>query len=598
MMKLKKGYNYCIVFLLTAIFSLTTTISSYPVSFSDSSLRIPLAGKSKTELDRQKSFQREVFLEKCGLSKDTKKPTKILLIQPRLATQKSKPTRLPAGLMSLASALRDRVFIKQFCDRLGKEEFDFKNYDDCPEFTVQILDLQAEAKDFDLSVYLEENRPDAVCFTASTPAIDDAAEESLIVENTLPNAVQIIGGPHASALPLETLSRYSFNIVVPGEGIETLLELLLELRLDRPDLSQVNGLYYNDITGNAIATLPRKRLMHLDEYPLPAFSVDLLKIDGYEELVNPDGVNAGQAAVLFTSTGCPFGKCIFCASKAVFGRIVDKRSAENIFKEIKYFYDKGFRAFYILDDLFTLDRKRIEKLGDMIEESGIKIQYSMMTRADAVNQEVATDLKKTGCKVAALGVESGDQELLDKVIDKGIALNKVRSATQLLKRAGIHVKYFMMVGLPDQGWESVRKSAYFILENEPDSMNVAIAMPYPGSDLYKDDRIKILDESEGYRKYQHEAEPQLKDKDRINGITETNVMTNEEIVLARDILADIYQYRYNSDKLGELLDELDYLVAAKPISKLVLNEQSGLKHDKEGINNVLLKRQFRLNRAI
>jgi len=558
----RKGHNLIILIFFIASFLLSTTDISYSLSIESEKslhLRIPFS-----EITRQKDLQRELFLAKWGLSKDTRKPLKVLLIQPRLSTQKSKPTRLPAGLMSLASALKDKGFIAEFCKRLCKEKFIFEDYESYPDFVVEILDLQAESEDFDLEAYLKESNPDAVGFTGTTPAMDDVLSVSALVEKTIPQAIRIIGGPHVSALPKETLEKSNFQIVVKGEGIEALTELLMELRLDNPDLSQIEGLYYKDEGGEIVETGLRSKIMHLEEYPFPALSVDLLNIDGYEEMVDVDGVNQGQGAVLFTSTGCPYGKCIFCASKAVFNRKVDFRSAENVFEEIKYLYDKGFRAFYILDDLFTLSKKRILKLAELIEEFGIEIQYSMMTRANFIDEEVADALKRTGCKVTSLGVESGDQDLLNEVIDKGIELDRTEKTTELLKSKGIHVKYFMMVGLPNQGWESIRKSAYFVLKNRPDSMNVSTAMPYPGSNLYTDDRINVVSNGERYVIWQHEAEPQLKQNAPTEAVTETNVMSREEIAKARDLMMAIFKNRHDAEKTSLLFKELDILTTKKP----------------------------------
>lgn len=558
MMKIKKVFNLItlIFFIAISLFLIICapySLSAESESGKDCHLRVPFC-----ETTRQKDLQRELFLTKYGLSQNTQRPSKILLIQSRLSTQKAKPTRLPTGLMSLASALRDKGFIAEFCNRLCKEKFIFKGYESYPDFVVEILDLQTEPEDFDLEVYLKESNPDVVGFTGTTPAMDDVITTSLLVEKVIPQAVRIIGGPHVSALPKETLKRSNFQVVVKGEGIETLTELLMELRLDAPDLSQIEGIYYKDKSGNIVETRPRNKIMHLEEYPYPALSVDLLNIDGYEELIDVNGVNQGQGAVLFTSTGCPYGKCIFCASKAVFNRKVDFRSAENVFEEIKYLYDKGFRAFYVLDDLFTLDKKRILKLAELIEESGIKIQYSMMTRANFIDDEIADALKRTGCKVTSLGVESGDQHLLNEVIDKGISLDRVETATAILKSNGIHVKYFMMAGLPNQDWESIRKSVYFVLKNQPDSMNVSVAIPYPGSKLYTDKRIKIIS-NEGSIAWQHESEPQYKQDAPIETVTETNVMTKEEIAKARDLMISIFKNRKDTDSLKSILEKLDEL---------------------------------------
>ncbi|OIO33440.1 MAG: hypothetical protein AUJ70_03210 [Candidatus Omnitrophica bacterium CG1_02_40_15] len=231
MEKIKKVYNVKIIFITIGLILLCSA-SAYSCSIKNGSLRVPIA----IDKERQNEALREAFFSIRTVDQEDLKPLKILLIQSRLSTQKEKPTRLPVGLMSLASALRDKDFLVNFFKKLGREEFILKDQDSYPDFMVEILDLQAESEGFDLENYLRKSHPDIVGFTATTPAIDDASEESLIVEKVLPSAIRIIGGPHVSALIRQTLEKTNFQIAVPGEGIETLTELVMEMRLDRPDL--------------------------------------------------------------------------------------------------------------------------------------------------------------------------------------------------------------------------------------------------------------------------------------------------------------------------------------------------------------------------
>jgi radical SAM superfamily enzyme YgiQ (UPF0313 family) len=598
---IKKALSTTAIFFFVSIYAFLT--SCYALSTQQScKLRVPFV-----QYKRQIQSQEELSLIKAGLFKDCRKPSKILLIQPRLSTQRAKPTRLPTGLMSLASALRDKVFIKEFFYRLSKEKFIFEDFDAYSSFNVEILDLQAESIDFDLEACLAKSNPDVVGFTAVSPAIDDVSRVSSVVAKVLPSAIRIIGGPHVSALPAETLKNSNFQIAVKGEGVETFLEVLMELRSDAPSLSDVNGIYYKDENGKILGNSAATKIMKFEEYPFPGLSVDLLNIENYEELVNVDGENQGQAATLFTSRGCPYGKCIYCASKAVFNHKVDFRSAENVFKEIEYLCNKGFRAFYILDDMFTISRKRILELAELIEASDIKISYSMMTRASAIDKEIAGALKRSGCRVAAIGVESGDRRLLDEVIDKNISLDRVKRATQFLKAEGIHVKYFMMLGLPEQDWQSIKQSIDLLLETSPDSINASITIPYPGSDLYGDSRIKILNNGKNFEKYLHEAEPQIKNTAPIEAVTETNTMTNAEITVARDLMLDIFDNwkRDNEQESRSLYKELDILANGTPsilrdqVGKLFLRLQSEKNHTEQSrIRQKLESNVHQLHRAI
>ncbi len=478
----------------------------------------------------------------------------ILFVHPRLPNWEMPPTRPPAGLMSMAACLRDKIFIKTLFERNNQDQFIFPDISNYPNFKIKILDLQGETKDFDFEDYLVKIKPDIVAITASTPLIDEAQKLGRLTERSSPKSLRIIGGIHQSALPEETMEKGSFQAGVIGEGEETMVEIATRLAFGFTDLSSVAGIIVRTKKGKIEKNVQRKLVMKPDEYPFLSKANDLLKLQNYEKL------EGGIPCMLFTSRGC-FGRCIFCSSRTVFPgkKIYHIRSAQNIFEEIKYNYDTyEIKDYYVIDDVFTFQKNRVLELAGLIQSSGLKISIGIMSRVDFIDEDVANALEQIGCIIVKLGVESGDQELLDTVIDKKIKLDQVQQATQIIKKHNMHVKYYMMVGLPNQTWTSVKKSIKFVLENDPDSIDVSIAIPYPGSKLFADNRINFRPEiGKNYSKFTHDVEPQFKGKKFPLAVTQTNVMNADEISKAQYLFMQIFIHRKDKKKLAILMEELD-----------------------------------------
>jgi hypothetical protein len=175
-----------------------------------------------------------------------------------------------------------------------------------------------------------------------------------------------------------------------------------------------------------------------------------------------------------------------------------------------------------------------------------------MARADYIDDEKLGLMEKSGCHYINLGVESGDQGLIDSVIKKHLRLDEILKKTLLIKKHGINVKHYYMVGLPDQDWASVKKTALFILKQPyVDSINISYAIPYPGSDLYYDSRVTMI-----FNSYRHGPESNLAS---MPCPTRSNVMDTSDIELARDILIKLH-YAIKSTSIGAENLSDDYVV--------------------------------------
>ncbi len=473
------------------------------------------------------------------------RPVKVLLIQPRDPTSAEKPTRFPLGLMNLASVLMDQPFMARYIQRKYGDAFPFRLDADLP-FTVDILDLQGmrlKNPGFDLAAFLRQGKYDVVGVSAVTPLITTAAEIARTAKKALPQAMTVVGGVHVSALPQDTMRRFPvFDVGVIGQGEEPLLDLVLQRSLGWPQGDVQNTCRLRSrIVINPIGP----RVMRLDEMPLAVHALDLLDKSQYQDIWvdDPTGRPAG---VLMSSTGCP-GGCIFCGSHIVFPKPIQLRSADSMMREVRTYYERyGITGFFVVDDVFTLGRQRVIKFCDDLvaygREVGKRFSFVAMTRPDCLTEDVVRRLKEAGCRSVALGVETGDEDLL-KGIGKNSNLQKVREATVLLKKYGIPVKYYLMVGLPGQRWQSIERTAQFLMETLPDGIDVSVAMPYPGTGLWKSPDIRLRGDIWNFNLYMHDVPPQLKVRHTAQTLirTETDVMTPEQIAQSRDYLWRVFE---------------------------------------------------------
>ncbi len=379
---------------------------------------------------------------------------RILLVGPK-STVWSSRKHIPLGLGYLAAVL----------EGAGHE--------------VEIYDAVVEMEP--LGRVLDRGKFDLVGVTAVTPLIYEAWEVAAQAKER--DAVTVLGGPHPTLLPDESLERPGVDIVVRGEGEETIVELAQALE-EGSDLEGVQGISFKKET--AVHNPSRPLPEDLDSLPFPAHH--LLKIEGYTNLQPlTDGLDPNaRAYTIVTSRGCPYG-CIFC-SKAITGRTWRPRSPENVVAEWRWLVkDLGATEIGITDDVMTLDAKRAKRICRLLIQEGLNhIPWITIhgIRANNVDEELLHLMKEAGCKRVGFGVESGSQRVLN-YMKKGQTIEEARRAFRWSKRVGLETMGFFIFGMPTETEETMEATIRLALELDPDLANFMIAAPYPGTELYE-----------------------------------------------------------------------------------------------------------------
>jgi len=387
---------------------------------------------------------------------------KVLLIFPPITLEERYGRKIedvggilpPLGLAYLAAVLEEH------------------NYD------VEILDAPAlSLKVEQLSHHVSARNPDLIGISAITPFFHRTLEAVKMIKNVCPDTTTVLGGPHASLFPEQTLANNpSVDIACIGEGEYTLLDLVQTIE-SGDDLRQVKGIAFRE-DGQIVRNPPREPIENLDCLPFPARH--LLPMTVYKPL--PIQYRRLPVVHLMASRGCPFG-CTYC-SNAVFGRRSRTRSPWNVVSEIKrVIQDFNAKEIQFWDDTFTLKRSWVMELCQLLMKEDLGVLWTCETRVDRVDKEILELMASAGCWKIGYGVESGDQELLD-VIKKGITLDQARQAVKLTKDSGIEVGLSFMLALPGETPSKARQTIEFAKELDPDYAQFCITTPYPGTELY------------------------------------------------------------------------------------------------------------------
>jgi anaerobic magnesium-protoporphyrin IX monomethyl ester cyclase len=350
------------------------------------------------------------------------------------------------------------------------------------DFEIDILDCEALNLSYEqIRDYVSKFRPDIAAITMATPAYEHVVHVADIVKKLNPKTSVVVGGPHPTALPKETLLEKNLDFAVIGEGEFTFLELMETLEKNKNDFDKIKGLAYKDEKGDIFENEKRELIQNLDVLPFPA--KDIMPMHAYY-LPPSKRISGGAATSIVTSRGCPFN-CNFCMAKTIWGRQTRFRSIKNVVDEIEENIEKYQAADFIFqDEFFTINRQRVLEFCEEIKKRKIKINWFCQGRCGAVDEEMLRAIKSAGCGKIGFGFESGDEEML-KLMQKNNTLAKALESARLCKKAGIKVVGAFILGYPGETKESAQRTINFAKEINPNTAAFFIAVPYPGTELFR-----------------------------------------------------------------------------------------------------------------
>ena len=343
-------------------------------------------------------------------------------------------------------------------------------------FAVEIFDgTFATKKQF--SVLLQQKKPKLVGLYANLMTKFNVLE--MIRQAKAQNAIVIVGGPDPPYYAEEYL-RFGAEVVVMGEGEETLQELIPILGQERFDqLARVAGIVYKDEHGQVQRTPARALLPNLDLLPLP----DRAAID-LHKYVETWRIHHGQGMIsLITSRGCPYS-CTWC-SHSVYGKTLRKRSPKLVAEEVKLLHEE-YRPdmLWYADDVFNINHKWLFDYAAELMRRKLELPFECICRADRLNEEVVAVLKVMGCVRMWIGSESGSQRLLD-LMQRGVKTEHVQAMTRLAKSYGIETGMFLMWGFEDENEDDIAQTIAHVKKANPDVLLTTVSYPIKGTEYYR-----------------------------------------------------------------------------------------------------------------
>jgi hopanoid biosynthesis associated radical SAM protein HpnJ len=314
-----------------------------------------------------------------------------------------------------------------------------------------------------------------VIIHTSTPTLQNDAAVAEAIKRQSPETVIGFVGAHPAVLPEETLRTSSAIDWVGGKEFDFTCQEVCE---DRP-LKDVQGLSFRDGSGAIRHNAPRPLIENMDSLPWVA---DVYKRDLQVERY-AIGYLQHPYLSLYTGRGCP-AQCTFCLwPQTIGGHRYRVRSAENVGEEMAYL-KKLFpqvKEFFFDDDTFTANLPRAREVAKRLGKLGIT--WSCNSRAN-LDADTIRFFRDHGLRLFLVGYESGDEQIL-RNIKKGVSLEQMHRFTQACHAAGVLVHGTFVLGLPVETPETIERTIRFAQELDVFSIQVSLAAPYPGTELYE-----------------------------------------------------------------------------------------------------------------
>ncbi|HEU5182879.1 MAG TPA: radical SAM protein [Candidatus Polarisedimenticolia bacterium] len=289
-----------------------------------------------------------------------------------------------------------------------------------------------------------------------------------------PNVAIVVGGPHATHLAEQVLTRHrAVDFVVVGEGEETLAELARTLQAN-DDPASIAGLVLRGPDGALRRTAARPAIADLDSLPHPSDHYESMGVDRF-----------AQFEFLITSRGCP-ARCTFCSTPEFWGTRLRYRSPAHVLEEIRSLQERfGHVTLSFRDDTFTVDKQRTLEICRRILDSGLHLLWDCQSRVNAVDEERLIWMRRAGCQHIQYGVESGSRSILQK-LNKGIQLEQVEKACELTRKVGMELSLYLITGVHGETRADVRDTLRLIRKARPHDGIVSPLVVYPGTALYEE----------------------------------------------------------------------------------------------------------------
>lgn len=388
---------------------------------------------------------------------------KILLIQP-LASKKKLWGKYsvegglipPIGLLSIAGYLESKGHLVKIIDPLACEYDEKKT-----------------------SAYLKKEKFELIGISTFTNTVVDTYYSANFCKKILKNVKIVVGGFHATALPLQTMNECKdIDFLIIGEGELTMGELVSFLETGEPKINKIKGLVYRKKNNQLVVNDKRDLIDDINILPFPAYHL----LDMSKYIPHPTQYKLLPSFPVIAQRGCPFN-CAFCSAHLVHGKKIRKKTVKNLISEISLLINKyKAKGIHFQDSTFTVDRNYIINFCKEVIKQNLEFKWDINTRVDCIDNELLNYMKKAGLWMINFGLESGNQKSLD-LLNKKISLKQIEECIKMTRKKGIVTFSTWILGLPGEDEKMVRETIRFAKKISTELALFFLPVPYPGTEL-------------------------------------------------------------------------------------------------------------------
>lgn len=342
-------------------------------------------------------------------------------------------------------------------------------------------DYSSEKKTLeDLIFDFKKFSPDAVITSTTTSTIKDDLRIINEMKAHKKDCIFIMKGSIFFKAPiflLDSLDLKNIDFLIGGEIEFAAVNIINKINKNHGNFLEVPGIYVreNGIWKDSKFDNWNKEI---DDLPLPN-----RKIINNSLYFRPD--TGEPQATIATSRGCP-SACVYCLTPTISGKKTRFRSPKSIIEELEdCYFNHGIKNFFFKSDTFTINHSWVKDVCDHILKSKLKdkIEWVANSRVRPLQDDTPKIMREAGCWLIAFGFETGSEETIKK-IKKGATIDENLRAAKIVKDAGIKIYGFFLVGLPWEKQEHLNATEKHIFEINSDFIELHIAVPYYGTELY------------------------------------------------------------------------------------------------------------------
>jgi anaerobic magnesium-protoporphyrin IX monomethyl ester cyclase len=387
---------------------------------------------------------------------------------------------LPLGLLYIAAACEKKGCKVQIVDSVVSDNTITTTKNDHVYIGIPLEKLAR---------IIQEYEPDIVGITNQFTIQEEPVHKTAELVKNVDNRILVIaGGANVSYRAQHLLANGNIDIAVKSEG-ETTVSEIIDFYRGEIELEEIRGIAYRD-SSRIIETKPRPYIADLDSINFPAYHLlDMEKyLTLYKKGIYTRDRDIKRNVSIVTSRGCPFN-CVFCSIAQSMGKKWRPHSTEFIINHIQHL-SKTYRVKHIHfeDDNLLFKPKRFFPVLDVLAREKITWDTPNGIRVDlSIDESILTDMRHSGCKSLTIGVESGDQQILNKIVRKGLKLVDVEEFARRCKKVNLPLRAFFILGFPGETIQTMHKTIDFgihLLKNYGVEIINLIATPLFGTKLY------------------------------------------------------------------------------------------------------------------